>query len=118
MTATMMSKARRGEIWSVDLGEPVGHEQGYRRPALVISSDRWNERASTVVVVPMTTSKRGFGTRVELEPRRRSGLSATSYARCDDIRSISTRRLLGPLGRVGLEEMHAVRRALGIFLEL
>lgn len=56
--------------------------------------------------------------RIEVAPSRRNGLSATSYASCDDIRSISTSCIDGRLGRVGLEEMHAVQRTLGLFLEL
>ncbi|MEX0790499.1 MAG: type II toxin-antitoxin system PemK/MazF family toxin, partial [Actinomycetota bacterium] len=32
----------RGELWWVDFGEPAGSEPGYRRPAAVVSSDRFN----------------------------------------------------------------------------
>jgi len=32
----------RGDIWLFDFGVPVGHEAGYRRPALDISSNRLN----------------------------------------------------------------------------
>lgn len=113
-----MAEPRRGEVWSIDLGSPVGHEQGFRRPALVLSSDRWNEYASKVVVVPFSRISRGLGTRVEVEPTKGNGLTAISYARCEDIRSVSTLRLDRRLGRVGLVQMHAVERALAVFLEI
>ena len=32
----------RGEVWWIDFGEPVGSEPAYLRPALVVSSDRFN----------------------------------------------------------------------------
>ena len=34
--------ARRGEVWLVDFGVPVGREGGYVRPAVVVSSDMLN----------------------------------------------------------------------------
>ena len=33
-----MSRIRPWEVWYVDLGEPVGHEQGGRRPGVVVGS--------------------------------------------------------------------------------
>ena len=50
---------RRGEVWWVDFGDPVGSEPGYRRPAVVVSADRFNRsRIRTVMVAALTTSMR------------------------------------------------------------
>lgn len=49
----------RGEVWWVDFGEPIGLEPGYGRPALVVSSDRFNRsRISTVIVSAITSNLR------------------------------------------------------------
>lgn len=49
----------RGEVWWADFGEPVGSEPGYRRPALVVSSDRFNRsRIRTVIVTAVTSNMR------------------------------------------------------------
>ncbi len=49
----------RGEIWWVDFANRVGSGPGYRRPAVVISSDRFNaSRLSTVVVAAVTSNLR------------------------------------------------------------
>ncbi|WIY81849.1 type II toxin-antitoxin system PemK/MazF family toxin [Propionimicrobium sp. PCR01-08-3] len=49
----------RGEIWWVDFGDPIGSEPGYRRPALVVSSDRFNRsRIATVIVTALTSNLR------------------------------------------------------------
>lgn len=101
----------------MDLGVPVGHEQGKVRPALVVSSDRWNEHASTLTVLPLTTTQHGFPTRVELEPDAMNGLDTVSYARCEDIRAVSERRLVHSLGRVNPVVMSVVTRTLRIFLD-
>jgi mRNA interferase MazF len=42
-----------------DLGEPRGSAPGYRRPVLIVSSDRFNRsRIATVIVAAVTTSAR------------------------------------------------------------
>ena len=113
-----MSEARRGQIWLADFGVPVGHEQGKVRPALVVSADSWNGHASTLTVLPITRTSHDFPTRIELEATAQSGLDEISYARCEDIRAISERRLLRPLGRVDPVVMLSVSRTLRLFLEV
>jgi mRNA interferase MazF len=69
-----VNEARRGELWTVDLGWPIGHEHGFQRPALVVSADDWNIHASVLTVLPLTKTRNGFPTRVEIEPEPRNGL--------------------------------------------
>ena len=89
---------RRGEVWLVDFGDPVGREQSGRRPAIVVSADPLNEsRAGVVIVVPITTSRRDLPSHVEIEPGS-SGLDEVSYAKCEDVKSISEERLIAHLG--------------------
>lgn len=118
MTASTVAEARRGDIWLLDFGEPIGHEQGWTRPAVVLSSDHWNRHASTVTVLPLTRSKHELPTRIEIEADRDNGLDATSYARCEDIRSVSERRLVHRVGAVDLVAMADVARTVRIFLEV
>ncbi|MEX2552108.1 MAG: type II toxin-antitoxin system PemK/MazF family toxin [Actinomycetota bacterium] len=50
---------RRGELWWVDFADPVGSGPGYRRPAAVVSSDRFNRsRLATVIVAAVTSNLR------------------------------------------------------------
>jgi len=110
--------ARRGEIWLVDFGEPVGREQGHRRPALIISDDRLNSsRADLAIVVPMTTKMRGLPSHIEIEPGD-SGLKHISYAKAEDVKSVSTNRLIQRLGVVPADRLrraeHVLRRLLGL----
>jgi mRNA interferase MazF len=109
--------ARRGEIWLVDFGEPVGREQAGRRPAVVVSADRLNESAAgVVIVVPCTTTYRGLPSHVELDPET-SGLDAVSYAKCEDVKSVSDRRLLTRFGMANDEAFFAITRALQFLLD-
>ncbi len=117
-TAWSVSDARRAEIWLLDLGEPLGREQGWQRPALVVSSDEWNRHAQTMTVLPLTRTSHGLPTRIEIEPDTGNGLDEISYARCEDIRSVSERRLMRRLGSVDALVMSAVTRTIKTFLEL
>ncbi len=112
-----MTDARRGDLWLLDFGEPLGHEQGWVRPAVVVSSDDWNRHASTVTVLPMTRTRFDLPTRVEVEPSAANGLDATSYARCEDVHGVSEFRLLHRIGALDALDMRAVSRTLQRFLD-
>lgn len=98
----------RGEVWYADL-EPVrGHEQGGRRPVLVVSSDAYNRGpAQLLLVLPITSKQRGVLYHVSLEPPD-GGLSVASDILCDAIRSVSRARIGRPLGTVSSPKMALV----------
>jgi len=109
---------RRGEVWLVDFGQPVGREQAGIRPAVVVSTDALNEGpAGVVLVVPVTSARRDLPSHVEIEPGK-SGLDHSSYAKCEDVKSVSARRLIERLGVVGPEPLFAIGRVLRYLLEL
>lgn len=108
----------RGEIYDVDLGQPIGREPAFRRPAIVVSVEAINNGpGGLVAVVPVSTRAYGLRSHVELEPGL-SGLDLVSYARCDQIRVVSTRRLEQRRGMASPEELHAVDNALRFVLDL
>ena len=110
--------ARRGEIWLIDFGDPVGREQSGRRPAVVVSADPLNEsRAGVVIVVPTTTTHRGLPSHVEIEPDN-SGLDEVSYAKCEDVKSISEERLIARLGAVTDAITFDIGRVLRFLLDI
>jgi mRNA interferase MazF len=109
---------RRGEVWLVDFGEPVGRKQSGRRPAVVISADPLNDsRAGVVIVVPTTTARRGLPSHIEVD-RGDSGLDEMSYAKCEDVKSVSEQRLIGRLGAVGDDITFQIGRALRFLMDL
>ena len=70
-----------------------------------------------VVAVPITTSRRGLPLHVEIEPGE-SGLSEVSYAKCEDVKSISIERLMRRFGAVPPETMHRLEISLRYIFEL
>ncbi len=110
--------AGRGEVWLVDFGGPAGQEEAGVRPAVIVSADRLNESgAGVVIVVPCTTTHRGLLSEVELDPRQ-SGLDDVSYAKGEDVKSVSERRLVTRLGSVGPDTMFEIARVLRFLLDL
>lgn len=108
----------RGEVYHVDLGQPVGHEPAFRRPAVVVSVDILNNGpGGSVTVVPLTTARYGLRIHVELEPDG-SGLGRTSYARCDQLRTVAVERLLSRQGMLDPQRIQAIDQALRFVLDL
>lgn len=115
-TVSNVSDPLRGDVWLVDLGDPIGDEAAARRPALVVSDDPANVHG-LAVVCPITASRRGYPTHVELE-RGRSGLDGTSYVQTEQIRTISTARFVQRFGDADPTAMVAVERCLRFLLRL
>lgn len=73
-----------GEIVWVEFGQPFGHEQAGRRPALVVSPRSYNERSSLILVCPITRNAAPWAFKVDiLNPGRIKGAVLV-----DQIRSI------------------------------
>ncbi len=101
----MAANILRGEIWLANFDPTMGREQAGLRPCLVVSDDRFNQsRAELVIVVPLTSKSKGVPSHVAITPPE-GGLLVNSYAKCEDIRSISTARLRRRLGQVKAETM-------------
>lgn len=108
----------RGEVWEVDLSPVRGHEQGGRRPALIISSDRFNHGpAGLVVLLPVTTVDKRIPLHVAIDPPE-GGLRRRSFAKPEDIRSVSRERLAKRVGAVSGRTMREVETHLRVVLEL
>lgn len=114
----MAENPSRGEIWLVNLNPAQGHEQAGRRPALVISEDRFNHGpAGLVAVLPITTTDRGIPLHVALAAGE-AGLAKASFVLCDQVRTISRERLVRRYGAVTAPNMAIVEDRLRIVLGL
>lgn len=110
-------RVRRADIWLVDFDPVVGHEQDGRRLGVVVSNDRLHAIPSClVIVVPITTRGRGLRSHVQIDPPD-GGLDHVSYAMTEQVRSLSTERLIRRLGQVGMPTLDAVMKRVGWFLK-
>ncbi|MEV4009518.1 type II toxin-antitoxin system PemK/MazF family toxin [Nonomuraea angiospora] len=93
-------KLTRGEIWFTRFGAPVGHEQGFNRPALIISNDSLNQsKLGLLFVLPLTTRERGYPTHIRIG-RDGTGLARASWAMIEQMRAVSPARFDFFIGNV------------------
>ena len=111
--------ARWGEVWDVDFGNPIGHEQGAHRPAVVVSSDWFNlTKAELHVVVPVSkTIRANIGTHLTVHPPE-GGLDVASDVMCEHIRAVSVERFTKCRGVLDEQTMDEVMKRLKVLLML
>ena len=106
----------RGDIWLADLEPVAGHEQGGRRPCLIVPDDAFNHGpAGLVVVLPVTSRNRGIPLHVALTPPE-GGLKMASVVMPEMVRSISVTRLGKRLGKVTPDTLELVAERLEVLL--
>jgi mRNA interferase MazF len=115
----MAQICHRGEIYYADLDPVFGHEQGGRRPALVIQNEVGNRFSPTVIVAAISSSlrKQSYPTEVRV-PAGTANLSQDSAIRLDQLRTIDKRRLERLVGQLDEVTMRRVDKALSVSLGL
>jgi mRNA interferase MazF len=102
----------------VDLDPVVGHEQGGRRPFLLVSIDPMNRSAAQMAIgIPLTTTDRSNELHVRLDPPE-GGLTRISFAMPEMARSISLRRLRRKLGHASPDTVEAIAKRVGLLIGL
>jgi mRNA interferase MazF len=99
---------RRGDVVVADLSPVVGHEQGGRRPVLVLSPAPYNAwPIGMAIVAPITSVDRRLRHHVPIG--KESGLDRESYVMPEYVRAISQHRLadrsLGAAQRATLDQV-------------
>lgn len=110
----------RGEVWWVDFAEPIDSAPGYRRPAVVVSSDRFNRsRIGTAVVAAVTSNMRLAGAPGNVElPKGAAGLPKPSVVNVSQVLTID-RTLFGRrIGTLDTMRVRAVDQGLRLALDL
>ena len=109
---------RYGEVWDTEFDPVTGHEQGGRRPALIISNDQFNMVPHGLcIVVPMTTVNRGIASHIPVEPPE-GGLMTPSVLMCEQAKSVSVLRCRKRRGMLAGDLVQATQTMVGLFLDL
>jgi mRNA interferase MazF len=108
-----------GDVVELDLGTPFAREAGFRHPAVVVSAQRiLDAEPSVVQVVPLSTTIRGFGSEVRIEPDSDNGLEYLSVAQCQHVRAVSIGRAGEVRGHVGVVVLAQIRDVIGLILDI
>lgn len=113
-----MDYPKRAEIWLVSLESVKGNEIGKTRPAMIISNNKNNEYASTITLIPITTSISKLYPFEVMISSIDSGLKQDSKIKCNQVRTVDKIRLIKRIGRAPQELMIKVEEAILIHLDI
>lgn len=97
----------------------IGSEQGGVRPVVIVQNDAGNLHAPTVIIIPLTASRRkpALPTHAAI-PLGEAGLWRPSTALCEQVRTVEKTRLSRHLGTVSPQSLRAIERALQVSLDM
>ena len=103
----MARRVARGEIWSYRFKLP-----DKRRPVLVLTRSEVIPLLHTVMVAPVTSTRRGAPSEVNVGVDE--GLKHDAAINLDHVQTVEQQRLVGFVGTLSAEKMQHVCRALGV----
>lgn len=111
---------QRGDIRWVDFLPPTGSEPGYRRPVVVVSSDRFSRSAiNTVLAIAITSNLRLADAPGNVAlPGRVSGLDRDSVINVSQFATVNKSDLSDAVGTVDAVTMRMVDEGLALILDL
>ena len=115
-----MDDIQRGELWWVSVKGDDSEPDG-RRPALIIQIDAGNKQPSypnTIVALLSTSGREQLPFHIKLLPSKSNGLLDVSFVKCEQILTISKKRLEDYIGKVTQKEMQQVEDGMRLILGL
>jgi len=113
---------KRGDLFWAELKPRSGSEQRGRRPVVIVSNDGFNSVPNwrSVIVVPVTTSKRQAGRGPTTVPiiTRASNLDEDSIAICHQITTLDRSKIQGHIGALTEASMRAIERGIAAACDL
>lgn len=98
-----------GDVVDVDFGTPIGSEVSFLRPAVVCTADAFLRfRPTTVIVAPLTSTRRMFPNHIEVEPDPPNRLAQTNHILVEQLRAVSRERCTETGGNVGAVVAHQI----------
>ena len=110
---------RQGEIYWIDLGDPIGSGPGYRHPHVVVQNDVFNQsRINTVIVCALTSNlKRADAPgNVKLEAGE-GGLTRPSVVLVSQVFTVDKNQLEEPIGTLSERRMRKILDGIALVLE-
>ena len=103
----------QGDIWLANLEKKaMGHEQGGRRPVLIISRTEWNKNSKTPICVICTTSKKKGKNRYTVDLKRKNSDVKHTYANGSQIYTLDSARMIRKVDSIPIKKVKDVKRIL------
>lgn len=111
---------KRGELWWASLPVPTGSGPGYRRPAVILQANQFNESRIATVVVAVVTSNLALADapgNVRLS-KTDSGLTKPSVVNLSQLVAVDRSRLTARVRALPSDVMQSVDAGLRLVLAL
>jgi mRNA interferase MazF len=110
---------RQGDIYWIDLGEPVGSEPAYIRPYVVIQNDVLNSsRIRTVIVCALTSNlRRATAIGNVLLEEGEANLSEQSVVNVSQVFTVDKAMLVDKIGRLSTQRVRQILAGLRLVTE-
>jgi mRNA interferase MazF len=105
-----MGMVKRGDVYLVNLDPTIGSEVKKTRPCVVVSPDEMNQYIRTIIIAPMTTTRKNYKSGVGISFQGKEG-----EIMLDQIRTIDKKRLISKLGRLSIKDLRSI---LSVLLEM
>jgi mRNA interferase MazF len=114
-----MVMVQQGDIYWVDLGEPIGAQSAYRHPHVVIQNNVFNQsRIATVVVCALTSNlKRANAPGNVLLEKNEANLPKQSVVNVSQIFTVSKEQLQRKIGTLDKARMEQVLAGIQLVIE-
>lgn len=90
---------KRGDVYWVNLDPTVGGEVKKRRPAVILSPDEMNRSLQVVIMAPITSSKKSWPSRIDVNLGGKSG-----QIMLDQIRTLDKSRLMNYIAEIDVSD--------------
>ena len=105
----------QGDIWIADLEKKaMGHEQGGRRPVVIISRTTWNKSSKTPICLICSTSEKKGSNKYTVKLKRTN--KKNSWANASQIYTLDAIRLIIKVDSVPLKKVRILKQILNRLL--
>lgn len=102
-----MVKIHQYEVYWISLDPTQGSEMAKTRPCVVVSPDEMNEFLRTLIIVPITSTIKGYPWRIECIVSNKKGSIAT-----DQMKVVDRARIGSKIAELSKEEISSLKEVL------
>lgn len=95
------------EVYLLNLDPTIGSEMKKTRPCVILSPDEMNNYLNNVIIAPMTSTVKGYPTRVKIEFEGKEGEIVL-----DQIKTVDKLRIVKKLGKVEKSTVKNIKRVI------
>jgi mRNA interferase MazF len=95
------------QVVLVQLGPTVGSEIQKTRPCVIISPNEMNDHLRTITIAPLSTTSKGYPTRIQIQHNNQIG-----WVVMDQIRTIDKARIIKKFGFLSEPEIKSCKQVI------